>query len=368
MCSNEKLCIPAVSFLLLLCAFSAPRAAAGVSSCTATYTCPSGVSACYLLNGGGPVSTRPVPGTFDSEAACTTYVINANPKGQSISCSCSSGAPAARSTTAAPAPGGLTPQQQLGMAIGKIGASMLQQGIHNLLYGNPAPPPDPEEQQRQVAAQQLNDSGIYLLKQRNYAGAINEFQQALAITPNDSNISGNLALAKQQLKDAGVAAQTSEALGQFLGNVPSNAGQFDFDQLTHSAVANPNASALSLVNLDGGVVDLRGATRTSPQSLASQLDEILSNKVPATTTSARSDVVLPQDKDIELLFDVIPPASARSNVVLPQDKDMELLFDAIPPASTRSNVDLPQDKDIELLFDAGPPASKPAPATGPPHN
>jgi hypothetical protein len=140
-----------------------------------------------------------------------------------------------------------------------------------------------------------------------------------------------------------VAAQTSEALGQFLGNVLSNAGQFDFDQLTHSAVANPNASALSLVNLDGGVVDLRGATRTSPQSLASQLDEILSNKILATT-------------------------SPRSDVVLPQDKDIELLFDAGPPASPRSNVDLPQDKDIELLFDAGPPASKPAPATGPPHN
>jgi tetratricopeptide (TPR) repeat protein len=257
----------------------------------------------------------------------------------------------------------------MGLAVGKAAMPYVQQAVHDLFYGTPTVQPqlDPAQQQRELAAQQLNNSGIYLLKQRDYAGAINEFQKALATTPNDANISHNLALAKQQLKDAGVAAQTSEALGQFLGNVPRNPGQFDFDQLTHSSVANPNASALSLVNLDEGVVDLRGATKTSPQSLASQLDGILSNKA-AATTSPRSNVVLPEDKDMELLFQATPPTSSRSNVILPQDKDMELLFDAGPPASPHSNVVLPQDKDMELLFPSSPPAPKPAPASGEPHN
>ena len=267
------------------------------------------------------------------------------------------------------APAGLTPQQQMGLAIGKAAMPYVQQAVHDLFYGTPTVQPqlDPDQQQRELAAQQLNNSGIYLVKQRDYAGAINEFQKALAITPNDTNITRNLVLARQQLKDAGVAAQTSGALGQLLGNVPVNAGHFDFDQLTHSSVANPNASALSLVNLDAGVLDLRGATRTSPQSLASQLDGILANNAPAIT-SPRSNLVLPQDKDMELLFDAIPPASPRSNVVLPQDKDMELLFDAIPPASPRSNIVLPQDKDMELLFPSSPPAPKPAPTSGQPHN
>ncbi|MGB8583119.1 MAG: tetratricopeptide repeat protein, partial [Candidatus Sulfotelmatobacter sp.] len=255
---------------------------------------------------------------------------------------CSSGT--SDSTTA---PAGLTPQQQMGLAVGKAAMPYVQQAVHDLFYGTPTVQPqlDPAQQQRELAAQQLNNSGIYLLKQKNYASAINEFQKALAIAPNDANIAGNLRLAKQQLKDGVAAAQTSEALGQFLGNVPSNAGPFDFDQLTHSAVANPNASALSLVNLDAGVVDLRGATRTSPQSLASQLDGILANKAPAFT-------------------------SPRSNVALPQDKDMELLFNAEPPASSRSNVVLPQDKDMELLFPSSQPALKPAPApaSGQPHN
>ena len=114
-----------------------------------------------------------------------------------------------------------------------------------------------EQQQRQLAANQLNNSGIYLLKQKDYIGAINEFQKALGQTPNDPNILHNLALAKQRIKDTAVAAQNSGALSQLLGDAPANAGNFDFDQLTHSSGANPNASALNLVNLDANTVDLR---------------------------------------------------------------------------------------------------------------
>ena len=260
-----------------------------------------------------------------------------------------SGSPCRAGNAGSTAPAALTPQQQMGLAIGKAAMPYVQQAVHNFLYGAPTVQPelDPAQQQRELAAQQLNNSGSYLLKQRDYAGAINEFQKALAITPNDANIARNLTLAKQQLRDGAAAAQTSGALGQFLGNTPTSAGYFDFDKLTHSSVANPNGSALGLVNLDSvnrdaGVVDLRGTTRTSPQSLASQLDGILAKKAPAPP-SPRSDVVLPQDKDMELLFDAVP--EARSNVVLPQDKDIEFLS-TLPPA----------------------PKPAPAPASGQPHN
>jgi hypothetical protein len=289
--------------------------------------------------------------------------------GQDYASWAQSGYPCGAKSTGSTASGGLTPQQQMGLAIGKAAMPYVQQAVHNFLYGAPTVQSqlDPAQQQRELAAQQLNNSGIYLLRQRDYAGAINEFQKALAITPNDATIAHNLALAKQQLKDGAAAAKTSGVLGQFLGNTPAGAGYFDFDQLTHSSVANPNGSVLGLVNLDAGVVDLRGATSTSPQSLASQLDGILAKTAPAPP-SPRSDVVLPQDKDMELLFDAGP--LARSNVVLPQDKDMELLFDAGPPSSARSNIVLPQDKDMELLFPSSPPALKsaPAPASGQPHN
>ncbi len=160
------------------------------------------------------------------------------------------------STPSVPA---LNPQQQLGMQLGMIGANMvgqaIGQGLHDWLFGSPdtppvTAPPDPAEEQRQLAAQQLNNSGLYLLKQKNYAGAITEFQKALAIIPNDSNTLHNLTLAKQKMKDAAVAGQTSGALGQFLGNAPASTGLFGFAQPTDSPLASPNSSALSLVNLD----------------------------------------------------------------------------------------------------------------------
>jgi len=222
-----------------------------------------------------------------------------------------SGSPCSTGTAAPAAPAASTPQQQMGLALGKAAMPYLQQAVHDLFWGTPAKqpqPPDPAQQQRELAAQQLNNSGIYLLKQKNYAGAINEFQQALADAPDDPDILHNLALAKQQLKNVAVAAQTSGALSLFLGKAPANTGTFDFDLLTHSSVANPNASALNLVNLDPGVVDLRGVAGTSPESLKSQIDGLLTNHDP---TSPPSDplVVLPQAQDIELLFQ--PPPKAK---------------------------------------------------------
>jgi len=205
-------------------------------------------------------------------------------------------------SSTSPAVPALNPQQQLAMQGAALAGNMIGQALGQLLFGSPAPPPgssqpDPEQQQRELAAQQLNNSGLYLLKQRNYAGAINEFQKALATNPNDSNALRNLAMAKQQQKDAAVAGQTSRALGQFLGNAPANTGLFGFAQLAGSTAANPNASALSLVNLDSdaNVVDLRGTTKTSvdPESLKGQIDGVLGN-TPA--------VGAPQAQDIEQQF------------------------------------------------------------------
>ena len=89
---------------------------------------------------------------------------------------CNSGA------TPGSAAGGLTPQQQIGAAVLQQGAYSLGQGLHNWLFGQPQQPTAPLDaaaQQRALAAQQLKNSGIYLLKQKNCVGAINEFQQAL---------------------------------------------------------------------------------------------------------------------------------------------------------------------------------------------
>lgn len=276
------------------------------------------------------------------------------------------------SSSTTPAVPALNPQQQLAMQGAALGGYMIGQGLHQLLFGPPASkpglaPPDPAQQQRELAAQQLNNSGLYLLRQKNYAGAINEFQQALANTPNDANIQRNLALAKQKLKDAAVAGQTSGALGQFLGNAPANTGNVNLDQLSHSSLANPNASALSLVDLgsDARVVDLSDSTKTSvdPEVLKGQLDAVLTNYGPA---SAPPDplVDLPQAQDIELLFPGSQSTPSQSPVVLPQAQDIELLF----PGPPSGPVVLPQVQDIELLFQ--PPQSKPSQKKTPvlPHN
>jgi len=247
-------------------------------------------------------------------------------------------------SSTSPAVPALNPQQQLAMQGAALAGNMIGQALGQLLFGKPTPPtepaqPDPEQKQRELAAQQLNNSGLYLLKQKNYAGAINEFQKALATNPNDSNSLDNLAMAKQQQKDAAVAGQTSRALGQFLGNAPANTGLFGFAQLIGSTTANPNPSALSLVNLDSdaNVVDLRGTTKTSvdPESLKGQLDGVLGTNAPASEAPG-SQVVTPQDKDMELLSTLAETGAPQSHVVLPQDKDMELL--GFPAPSNESDL------------------------------
>jgi tetratricopeptide (TPR) repeat protein len=255
----------------------------------------------------------------------------------------------------APAAPAFTAQQQLAMQTAATGGYMVGQGLHKLLFGPPAAPPvpeDPAQQQRKLAAEQLNNSGLYLLKQNDYAGAIHEFQQALSNTPNDPTILRNLAFAEQKLRDGAVAAHTSGALGQILGSTPSSGWAFNLNSPAQSSVANPVASALSLVNLDSDaqVVDLRDASKTSIDA------EALKGR-----TGASPLVNLPEAQDIELLFPGGPAAESPSQLVLPQARDIELLFPGTLPSGP---VVLPQAQDIELLFQ--PPAQEKAPAL--PHN
>lgn len=108
--------------------------------------------------------------------------------------------------------------EQLGTTLGNITGDAMLKGFHNLVHGTPArhtAPFDSEQQQRALAARQLNDSGIYLLNRRprDYAGAINEFQKALQQTPNDATIASNLQYARRLQKEAAAAGQTSSMLG-----------------------------------------------------------------------------------------------------------------------------------------------------------
>jgi hypothetical protein len=190
-------------------------------------------------------------------------------------------------SAAAPgAPATLNPA--LGNAAQGLGNALGQQLGKAIFGGNKAATPpiqptiDPAQQQREFAAQQLDNSGMYLLKQRTHAGtegAIIEFQKALANTPNDGNILHHLAMAQQQRKDLAAATQTSGTLGSLLNPATVGADQ-------HSSVASPNASALNLVNLDPNVVDLRSATSASPKSLKSQIDGVFA-KTPASAPPAR---------------------------------------------------------------------------------
>src|SRR6185437_15920523 len=154
---------------------------------------------------------------------------------------------------------------------------------------------------------------------KNYAGAINEFQKALAITPGDGNILRNLALAKQKLKDVAMAGQTSNALGQLLESAPASAGTLN-SALTGAGGAN--SPALNLVDLDSdpGTVDLRGTRKThlnpeQAQTLQS-LDNVLGNGSDAEVKRqlddfANNDLAQhPPSSNVQSVPDAIPQSQS----------------------------------------------------------
>ncbi len=254
--------------------------------------------------------------------------------------------------------GGLTPQQQMGVALAKQAMPVLSQGIHDLFYGKPAPPPDPIVQQHNLAAQQLNNSGVYLYNHKNYPGAINEFEKALREKPNDPVILQNLALAKSHLSDASRAGTTSHDLQQILGSADASS----------ASDLHPPAAALVQRLQDANTVDLRGTTKTTvdPQAVAGQLDDVFGNK---TAKPATSQVVPPQVADIEMLFqsDVTPatPSGVRKpfnpNETPQQLRDqVKQIFEA--PGGV-DDIVLKKIEDDAVSGAAPPKPAPPAPAT-----
>jgi hypothetical protein len=264
---------------------------------------------------GGAV-THGGPFNFASNAACAS-ALNAANHFTIATCSCSGGGAAAEAApTGSAAPGhefdgtisraiadGMTGKLSPGNAVGFTVLGMLGNALFAPKTTTAEPAPDPAEVERQLAAHQLNDSGIYLMKQKNYAGAINDFQQALASAPGDGSIRNNLQVAMQMQKNAALAGQNSDALGQLLGTLQETAVN--------------SGSTLDLVNLQSNpnVVDLSnaGGTTVDPATLKGQLDNVFSNGGPAPSTSQNSQ---PQAQDIDKLFQTqpTPPSSAQSGV------------------------------------------------------
>jgi hypothetical protein len=281
---------------------------------------------------------------------------------------CNSGSTTSGAGTAA---GGLTPQQQMAMQTAQLGGYMIGQGLHNILFGQPKPltaPLDPAAQQRALAAEQLNNSGIYLLKKNDYAGAINEFQQALNQTPNDANILANLQLARQGQKNAAYAAKTSHDLSNLLGAAPgvadnSPAGPpnslklvnldsnvVDFGGMGHTSSANPNASFLNTVitGSDSNTVDLGSVKKNyvDPKLLEGKINSALGNPVSAPAESS------PQEQ-IDKLFQ--PPQSAQSSGIAPPQPSSG-------PGLNAPNTEQQSKAKINAIF------SNPAPSPAGPHN
>ncbi|HEY8102748.1 MAG TPA: tetratricopeptide repeat protein [Burkholderiaceae bacterium] len=263
-----------------------------------------------------------------------------------------------RAPAAGGAPAGPTPLQQLQLQ----GAQQLGTAIGNqlgqALFGSPQNQAEQQaqqqaqqtQQQRKLAAQQLNNSGIYLLKHGNYAGALNEFQQALAQTPDDPNIINNIALAKQQIRDTALAAKNSAALEKLLGKAPAKSSTFNFDQVTQpSSPVAPNSSTLNLVNLssDASTVDLRGTKNTAVDAAAlkAKLDSVLGNhaSVPAPPNPR---LQLPEGKDMELLGQ--PAQSARAQAVGMQrpSNDPKL----VNPTQSEKQIKAEVDHQFDAIF------------------
>lgn len=266
---------------------------------------------------------------------------------------------------------GLTAQQQMAMQSAQLGGYMIGQGLHNILFGQPKPvaaPLDPATQQRALAAEQLNNSGIYLLKKNDYSGAINEFQQALNLAPNDANILFNLRLAKQRQKNAADAAKTSNALGNLLGTVPGSSGNgplgplnslnlvnldpnvVDFRGMRHTSSANPNSSFLNTVitGSDSNTVELGNVKKNyvDPKLLEGQIDSVLGHPVSGPAQ------ISPQEQ-IDKLFQ--PSHSTPSSAITP------------PQQSSGPEINAPETEQ-QTKAKVNAILSGPVPSSAGPHN
>jgi hypothetical protein len=88
--------------------------------------------------------------------------------------------------------------EQLGHQLGTALGNQLTNALFGNKSGNGPSQAQFQQGQMEIAAQQLNNTGLWYLRQKDYPSAINEFQQALARAPNDQSIAANLAIAQQQ--------------------------------------------------------------------------------------------------------------------------------------------------------------------------
>ncbi|HEX8926169.1 MAG TPA: tetratricopeptide repeat protein, partial [Terriglobales bacterium] len=175
-------------------------------------------------------------------------------------------------------------------------------------------------QQRALAAQQLHNSGIYLMRQHNYSGAINEFQKALALTPNDPAIKRDLQHVLDLQKQSAAAGKTSETLGDILSGATTAPG----------APAAPAPKQYMPVNVDPNLVDLRGIGPGTPASASSNLPAANANRLNAVITGsdpstvdlrrANKSSVNSLKSQIDSLFGG-PVATPDSSAPSPQDID-----------------------------------------------
>ena len=221
--------------------------------------------------------------------------------------------PAANGTKTAPT----TLNPALGNAAQTLGYA-LGQWLGNELFGsgntstNAADSADAAaQQQRALAAQQLNDSGIYLLKQKNYAAAINSFNQALAQTPGDANILHNLGEAKQRQINAAVAGKTSGALGELLGTARSEGGSYD--------------SAINLIKIGPDIGGINSSPRSpsDPESLKAQLDGVLAHD--AASVLSESQAGEPQIQSIDQIFQS-PQRTTSASQLDAEQKQLDDIF------------------------------------------
>ena len=270
---------------------------------------------------------------------------------------CNSGSAASGGGSAA---GGLTPQQQMAMKSAQLGGYMIGQGLHNILFGQPRPlttPLDPAARQRALAAEQLNNSGIYLLKKNDCDGAINEFQQALNLAPNDRNIASNLQLAKQRQKNVADAAKTSNALGTLLGtaqDIPNN-GPWG------------SASPLNLVNLDPNVVDFRGMGHTSSTNPNSSFVNTVITGSDSNTvdlSNLKKNYIAPKLLEGQIDSLLGHPISGPGQIS-PQEQ-IDKLFQ--PPQSSSAPGSNPPDSEQQTKAKVNAIFSNPEPSLAGPHN
>lgn len=161
-------------------------------------------------------------------------------------------------------------QQQLAMQATMAGAKIIGEELHEALFGKPE---SPEQQQLRIAAKQLNNSGVWYMRQNDYANAIVEFQKALQKTPHDATILGNLTLARRLLeqtsRNSAAATQNSDALGNVLGSVPLASRPSSWDRpenLFHNIDTNFTSNTVSLQSTRASSVDPADLKKNDPPS------------------------------------------------------------------------------------------------------